>query len=132
MEYYIWDKAYIPKIRAERILDTVEFPSKQFNIPKMSSTDATIDVAQDLIYALYSPPPEIQLVETWKFIQWGIEVISRNIRKSNPPAVTPRVTIRGAYQEKLQQVNQEKIQTKNESQAKQFTNADYLRVPLME
>ena len=63
MKHYICNKAYITKTRAERISDTVEFFPKQFNMPNMSSIDATFHAAQDLIYALQNPTLAIPLVE---------------------------------------------------------------------
>ena len=57
MEYYRLHKAYNPKTRSERISDTVEFSPKQFNMPNMSSIDATFHTAHDLIYALQDPSP---------------------------------------------------------------------------
>ena len=52
MKHYRCHKDYTPKAIAEQISDTVEFPPKQFNMPKMSSTDATVHSAHDLIHAL--------------------------------------------------------------------------------
>ena len=39
MEHYRCQKSYIPKTRAERILDTVEFPTKTFHMPQIYSMD---------------------------------------------------------------------------------------------
>ena len=63
MEHYICHKVYIPKTRSERISDTVDFTSKQFIMPKMFSTDATVYAAKDLIYALNHPAPSRPLVK---------------------------------------------------------------------
>ena len=63
MEHYRCHKAYIPKTRAEIISDTVEFPPKKFNMPQMSSMDATYHAAQDLIYSLQNSPPASPLVK---------------------------------------------------------------------
>ena len=41
----------------------VEFSLKQFNMPNMSTIDATFHAAQDLIYALKNPEPSILLVK---------------------------------------------------------------------
>ena len=57
MEHYRCHKAYNPKTIEEQISDTVEFPLRKINMPKMSSTDATIHAAQDLIHALKNPAP---------------------------------------------------------------------------
>ena len=42
--------------------DTVYFPSKQFNMPNISSTNATIHAAQSLINAEHNSAPESPLV----------------------------------------------------------------------
>ena len=53
-------------------------------------------------------------------------------RKPNPPTVPPRVPVRGECQEKIQQVNQERTQMKNASQSNPFTNAEPLRMPIVD
>ena len=62
-----WDgtrhKAYTPKTRAQRISDMVYIFPRQFNIPQMSSIDATIHAAQDLIYSLQNTASESPLVK---------------------------------------------------------------------
>ena len=66
MEHYIFYKVYIHKTRAKRIFDPVEIFPKQFNMPNMSSKDATSNAARDFIYALHNPAPEIPLVKLLK------------------------------------------------------------------
>ena len=63
MEHYRCHKAYIPKKIAGRISDTVEFFPKKFNMAQMSSMDANYHAAQDFIYVLHNPSPEILLVK---------------------------------------------------------------------
>ena len=63
MENYRCHKEYIPKTRAKRISDTVEFTPKIFHMPQMSSMDTTYHTAQDLIYALYNTAPAIPLIK---------------------------------------------------------------------
>ena len=53
-------------------------------------------------------------------------------RKANPPAVTPKVTPREVVQKKLQEVNQEGTQMKSAPQSNLFTNAESLRVSIVE
>ena len=43
-------------------------------------------------------------------------------RKSIPPELPPRVTVRGEVQEKLKEVNQEMVQIKISSQSKPVTD----------
>ena len=63
MGHYICHKSYISNTRAERISDTVEFPTHKFNMSQMSSMDATYHAAQYLIYALHNTSPSIPLVK---------------------------------------------------------------------
>ena len=57
MEHYKFYKAYTPKTKPELISYTVDYTPIKFNMPKMSSADATIHVAQGLICALKNPAP---------------------------------------------------------------------------
>ena len=57
MDHYRCHKEKITKTRPERISDTVESFPRKFSMPKISSTDATIHAAQDLIHGLKNPAP---------------------------------------------------------------------------
>ena len=57
MEHYRFHKAYTLMTREDRISDTVESPPKKFNMPQMSSMDATFNATKNLIYALQNPAP---------------------------------------------------------------------------
>jgi len=57
LEHYRCYKVYINKTRAERTVDTVEFFPTQVNMPKLSSADAALKAAIDLIAALKHPHP---------------------------------------------------------------------------
>ena len=61
--HYICYKSYTPNKRAKRISDTVEFPTHKFNMPQISSMNATYHAAQYLIYALQNPAPASPLVK---------------------------------------------------------------------
>ena len=105
MEYYIWHKTYISQKRAEWISDTVEFKPKQFNIPEFSYIHAIIHAAHDLFNTLQNPEsarPLSTLVNVHKKLLISIVEI---FGKVTPPGIPPKVPVRGAYQEKLQQVN---------------------------
>ena len=54
------------------------------------------------------------------------------IQKSNPSAVPPRVPVRGSFQDKLKQVNQERTQMKIAFQSNPFANEKPMRVPIVE
>ena len=101
-------------------------------MPYMSSTDATFHTRQDLIYALQNPEPTRSLVRLGNVHKDSLRTLAEIFIKPNPPEVPLRVTVRRAFQEKTQQVNQEIIQTKIASQSKPFTNAEPLRVTIVE
>ena len=113
MGHYICHRAYIPKTRAERISDTVEFLPKQFNMPNMSSKDATFHAAQDLICALHNPAPASPLVKLRNGHNESLSTLAEIFIKSSPPEVPPRVPVRELVQEKLKEVNQERSQIKS-------------------
>ena len=122
MKHYVFQRAYIPKTRAEKISDTVEFPPKQFNMPNMSSKDATFNTVQDLIYALQNPAPARPLVKPKDGHKEELRTLEEIFRKPIPPEVPLRVSVREGFQEKLKEVNQERSQMKSASQSKPFTN----------
>ena len=82
----------------------------------MSSTDATIHAAQDLINALHHPSPASPIVKLGNGHKEELSTLAEIFRKSNPPAVPPRVPVRDVFQDKLQEVNQERTQIKFASQ----------------
>ena len=82
-------------------------------MPKMSSTDATIHVAQDLIHALQNPEPASPLVALVNSHKEALIFLADIFGTITSPAVPPRVSVRRACQEKLQKVNQEATQIKN-------------------
>ena len=53
-------------------------------------------------------------------------------RKEKTPAVPPRVPVREVGQKKLQEMNQEGTQMKRTPQSNPITNAEPLRVPIVE
>ena len=53
-------------------------------------------------------------------------------KKLTPLAVPLRVLVREVFQKKLQEVNQEGTQTKSAPDSNQLTNAEPLRVPIVE
>ena len=101
-------------------------------MPKISSTDTTIHDAQYLIYELQNPEPEIPLVKLGNDYKEASINPAEIFRGATPPEVPPRVPVRGAYQEKLQQVKQEIIQMKSVSQSDPFNNVEPMRVPIIE
>ena len=81
-------------------------------MPQMSSMDATYHAAQDIIYALHNPSPASRLVKLGNGHKEALKTISDIFRKSNPPAVPPRVSVTEVGQKKLQEMIQEGTQMK--------------------
>ena len=75
-------------------------------MPQMSSTYAPFCAAQDLIYAMQNPTPEIPLFKLVNGHKKTLRNLAEMFRKANPPEVTLRVPVRGSFKDKLQQVNQ--------------------------
>ena len=98
MEHYILNKSYIPKTRVEIISDRVEFFPKQFNMTQMSSTDATIHSAQDLIYSLHNPAPEIPLLKPGNSHKEALINLVEIFKKSTPPPPPPQY-LQGCHSE---------------------------------
>ena len=70
-------------------------------MPQISSTDAT-HATHNLICALQNPEPEIPLVKLGNIHKAALSILAEIFRKETPPAVPPRVPVRGGFQEKLQ------------------------------
>ena len=98
MEHYRCHKAYIPNKRVERISDTIEFYPKKFNTPKMSSIDATIHAAQDLIYSIQNPAPEISPEKLGNGQKKALRTLEEIFRKATPLETPPRVPVREVVQ----------------------------------
>ena len=88
----------------------------------MSSMDATYHAAKYLIYSLQNPEPESPLVKLGNGNKEALKILEEIFRKANPPAVPPRVPVREAGQNKLQEMNQEGTQLKRAPQSKPSTN----------
>ena len=87
-------------------------------MPKMSSTDATIHAAQDLIHALQNLAPARPLVTLVNVHKEALGFLSDIFGKATSPSVPPRVPIKEAYPEKLRHMNQEENQGKKYHQVK--------------
>ena len=81
-------------------------------MPNMSSIDETFHATHDLIYTTKNPEPEISLVTPVNGYKESFRTLSEILRKANPPAVPTRMTVRELVQEKLKEVNQERVQMK--------------------
>ena len=94
MGHYKCQKTYIPKKRAERISDKVDFFPKQCNMPKMSSTDTTFHATQDLIYSLHNKAPENPLAKLGNGHKESLRTLAEIFSKSRPPSIPLRVPVR--------------------------------------
>ena len=116
MEHCRCHKSYIPKTRAERISDTVDFFPKKFHKPQMSYMDATYHATEDLIFSLHNTAPASPLLKLGHGHKEALKTLADIFRKSNLPAVPLRVPVREVGQSKLQEMNQEGTQMKNKLQ----------------
>ena len=71
-------------------------------MPQMSSMDETYYTPQDIIYALQNPSPASPSVKLGCVHKESLKTLAEIFRKSNPPAVPPRVTVREVGQKKFQ------------------------------
>jgi hypothetical protein len=58
--YHYWcQNVYISTTASERIVDTLEFFTNNYQIPKLSSTDRLLMAAKDMTYAFRNPHPDV-------------------------------------------------------------------------
>ena len=86
--------------------------------------DATYRAAQDLIYALQNPELASPLVKLGHEHKESLKTLADIYRKSNPPAVPPRVPVTEVGQKKIQEVNQEGTHMKRAPQSNPITNTE--------
>ena len=72
----------------------------------MSSTYSKTHAAQGLIYAQQNKATAMPLVKLVNPHKEALISLLESSENHPPPGVPPRVPVRGAYQEKLQQFNQ--------------------------
>ena len=99
---------------------------------KISSEDATFHAARDLIYALQNPAPASSLVKIGDGKRDSLITLAVIFRQFGPPAVPLRVRVREGVQEKLKEVNQDRVQMKSASQSKPVTDEEPLKVNILE
>jgi hypothetical protein len=59
MHHYRCQNVYISATSSERIVDTLEFFPRNYQMPQISSTDRLIMAAKYITYALQNPHPEV-------------------------------------------------------------------------
>ena len=108
-EHYRCYQVYIPKTRADRIVNTVEFFPHDFPVPKISSVDAAVSAAGALGNALSNPRPspfskisdaQIQAIQQLARIfdhasqqATAVPPSTRDARPASIPAEPPRVRV---------------------------------------
>ena len=80
-----------PKQERNESQTQYSFPPRKFNMQKMSSTDATIHAAQDLIHALKNPAPKIPLIPLVNLHKEALIYPSYKFEKET----SPRVPVKG-------------------------------------
>jgi hypothetical protein len=63
MHHYRCQNVYISATGSERIVDTLEFPPRNFLMLQLSSTDILIMAANDMSNALKNPHPAVPLAQ---------------------------------------------------------------------
>jgi hypothetical protein len=61
MHHYLCPNVYISATASERIVDTLEFFTHNYQMPQLSSTDRLIMESKDMKDALQNPHPEVPL-----------------------------------------------------------------------
>ena len=84
----------------ERISYTAEFSSKQFNIQKRFSTDATIHATQDLIYSIHNPALAISLIKLENEHNKALISLAEIFIKATPPISTSKGASKGVIPRK--------------------------------
>jgi hypothetical protein len=59
MHHYRCQNVYISATASERIVDTLDFPPHNYQMPQLSSTDRLLMAAKDMTDALQNPHPEV-------------------------------------------------------------------------
>jgi hypothetical protein len=59
MHHYRCQSVYISTTASERIVDTLELFSHNYQMPQLSSTDRLLTAAKDMLDALQNPHPEV-------------------------------------------------------------------------
>ena len=94
--------------------------------------DVTYHAAQDIIYVIHNPAPSIPLVKLGHVQKEALNNLASIFRKEKAPAVPLRVLVKEVGQSKLQEMNQEGTEMKRKFQSNSVTNAEPLRVPIVE
>ena len=81
----------------------------------MSSKYTTFYAVHDLIYAIQNPAQSSSLVKLGNGHKEALRTLAEIFRKSSPPVIPSRVTVREVVQDKINEVNQEIAQTKSAS-----------------
>jgi hypothetical protein len=106
MHHYRCQNVYISATASERIVDTIESPPHNYQIPQLSSTDRLIMAAKDMTDALQKPHPKVP------FAHVGDDTISaltelayifkfklRQTQSPTLPAAPPTVNLRPCLSE---------------------------------
>ena len=98
----------------------------------MSSTDAAIIAAQDLIHALQNPEPAIPILTLENSYKEAMRSIEYLFGKATPPTIPLRVPVRGAHQEKLTGEPRKNPNKKKSHSKGPLTNAKPLKAHIVE
>jgi hypothetical protein len=100
MHHYQCQNVYISATASERIVDTLEFSSRNYQMPQLSSTDRLLMAEKDMTDALQNPHPEVP------FSRVGDDTISAladlaaifNLKLRQTPSPTPQAVPSTVFQ----------------------------------
>jgi hypothetical protein len=135
MHHYRCQNVYISATAGERIVDTLEFFPRVYQMPQLSSTDILIMAANDMTDALQNPHPEVPFTQvrddTISAITAQAEIFKlklQNVQTPALPAAPPKVALRPCLAESSNPMSaspmplprQTRLQTKNYVQYNQI------------
>jgi hypothetical protein len=101
MHHYWCQNVYISSTASERIVDTLEFPPQNYQMPQLSSTYRLLMAAKDMTDALKNPHPEVPFTHvgdgTISALTDLANIFKYKLRKTQPttlPAAPPTVNLR--------------------------------------
>jgi hypothetical protein len=100
MHHYRCQNVYISATASERIVDTLEFPPHNYQMPQLSSTERLLIAAKDMTNALQNPQPEVPFTHVGDNIISTLTELANifkfKLRKTQPttlPAAPPTVNL---------------------------------------
>jgi hypothetical protein len=101
MYHYRCQNVYISAMASERIVNTLEFPPHNYQMPQLSSTDRLIMTVNDITDSLQNPHPDVPFTQvgddTISALTALAEIFKLKLQKVQTPArqsAPPKVALR--------------------------------------